>query len=164
MKYLTAALCALFVSYAPAFADDQKLDVGTCDNKPVIMVVNGLTHDRKTMQAYGKAIADSGIYVKLRGYYLNAPLPIATFEGDTPRNYTTLMVRFPCFAHAKAFWYSDLYQNEIKPMRTKTNAGTYTVTVYNEIDVASYMDGKVPGSPYLETFDVSPTADVPQID
>lgn len=164
MKNVFAALSVLVLGAVPALADDHKMDVGVCDNQPVIMVVNGVTHDRKTMQAYGKAIADAGIYVKLRGYYLNAPLPIAVFEGNAPKNYTTLMVRFPCLAHAKAFWYSDVYQNDIKPMRTKTNAGTYTVTVYKESDVPGYMAGKVEGQTYSETFDVSPTKDVPQID
>ncbi len=56
--------------------------VDTCDNKPVYMVVAGATHDRARMQAYAKAIADSQLYQKLGGYYVNAPLPLATFEGE----------------------------------------------------------------------------------
>jgi uncharacterized protein (DUF1330 family) len=164
MKALIAALFTMAMGQGIALADDHKMDVGVCDNEPVIMLVNGVTFDRKTMQAYGKAIADSGLYVSLRGYYLNAPLPIATFEGETPKNYTSLMVRFPCFAHAKAFWYSDVYQNVIKPMRTKTNAGEYTVTVYKEADIPAYMDGKTDGNAYRETFDVSPTKAWKQID
>lgn len=143
-------------------AKDKSVEVGTCDNEPVVMVVNGVTFDRPQMQAYGKAIADNGIYKVLRGYYLNMPLPIAVFEGDVPKNYTTLIVRFPCLAHAKAFWYSDVYQNTIKPMRTETNAGQYTVTVYKEIDIPPYMKGKVAQAPYLETFDMSPTESIAQ--
>lgn len=158
-----ACVAAALVWTGAAIADDHKMDVGVCDNEPVVMVVNGVTFDRPQMQAYGKAIADNGIYKVLRGYYLNMPLPIAVFEGDVPKNYTTLIVRFPCFAHAKAFWYSDVYQNTIKPMRTETNAGSYSVTVYKEIDIPDYMKGKVAEAPYLETFDVSPTQAVPQI-
>lgn len=161
-----AAIFALALSLLSrsASAGEEKMDVGTCDNEPVVMVVNGVTFDRPQMQAYGKAIADNGIYKVLRGYYLNMPLPIAVFEGDVPKNYTTLIVRFPCLAHAKAFWYSDVYQNVIKPMRTKTNAGEYTVTVYKEIDMPAYMKDKVAAAPYLETFDVSPSETIKQID
>ncbi|MEM6832480.1 MAG: hypothetical protein AAF562_02575 [Pseudomonadota bacterium] len=153
-----------FFLTSQALADGHKLDVGTCDNEPVYMVVNGVSYDRKIMQAYGKAIADSGIYKELRGYYINMPLPIAIFEGETPKNYTTLIVRFPCFAHAKAFWYSDLYQNKIKPMRTETNAGEYVVSVYKALDLPDYMADKVASGDYLETFDVSPAGAIPQID
>ncbi|MEO0410649.1 MAG: hypothetical protein AAF221_02255 [Pseudomonadota bacterium] len=163
-KMATIFALALCLLSSAARADDHKMEVGTCDNEPVVMVVNGVTFDRPQMQAYGKAISDNGIYEVLRGYYLNMPLPIAVFEGDVPKNYTTLIVRFPCFAHAKAFWYSDVYQNVIKPMRTKTNAGKYTVTVYKEIDIPAYMTDKVQEAPYLETFDVSPSKTIEQID
>ena len=56
--------------------------VELCDNKPVLMVVSGPTHDRDRMIAYGKAIADSGLYKKLGAYYLNSPRPLAVFEGE----------------------------------------------------------------------------------
>ena len=58
--------------------------VDLCDNKPVLMVVSGPTHDRDRMIAYGKAIADSGLYKKLGAYYLNSPRPLAVFEGSPP--------------------------------------------------------------------------------
>jgi hypothetical protein len=59
------------------------------------MVVAGPTRDRERMQAYAKAIADSQLYQKLGGYYVNAPVPLATFEGAPAKGHATLFVRFP---------------------------------------------------------------------
>lgn len=125
-----------------------------CD-KPVYMVVAGPTHDRARMQAYAKAIFDSGLYQKLGGYYINAPVPLATFEGEVPPNQATLIVRFPCLANARAFWFSKEYQEKIKPLRLNPSAGDYTVTVYAEIPVRPDMAGKVGKAAYRARFDAS---------
>jgi len=126
--------------------------VDSCDNKPVYMVVAGPTHDRARMQAYAKAIADSQLYQKLGGYYVNAPVPLATFEGAPAKGYATLIVRFPCLANAKAFWYSKVYQEKIKPLRLNPSAGDYLVTVYPEIPLRSDLAGKVGDNSYQVTF------------
>jgi uncharacterized protein (DUF1330 family) len=123
-----------------------------CDNKPVLMVVAGPTHDRARMIAYGKAIADSKLYEKLGGYYVNAPAALATFEGDAPKGYATLIVRFPCMANARAFWHSAEYQNKIKPLRLNPSAGDYLVTVYPEVPVRADMKDKVGASDYKARF------------
>lgn len=123
-----------------------------CDNKPVLMVVAGPTHDRARMIAYGKAIADSKLYEKLGGYYVNAPAALANFEGEAPKGYTTLIVRFPCLANARAFWYSAEYQNKIKPLRLDPSAGDYIVTVYPEVPVRPDMKEKVGASDYRARF------------
>lgn len=125
-----------------------------CD-KPVYMVVAGPTHDRARMQAYAKAIFDSGLYQQLGGYYINAPVPLATFEGNVPPNQATLIVRFPCLANARAFWFSKEYQEKIKPLRLNPSAGDYTVTVYAQIPVRPDMVGKVGDAAYRTTFDAS---------
>jgi uncharacterized protein (DUF1330 family) len=126
---------------------------GACDDKPVLMVVAGPTHDRTRMQAYAKAIADSGIYAKLGGYYVNVPRPVAVFEGAVPANQATLIVRFPCLANARAFWHSKIYQETIKPLRLNPSAGDYTVTVYPEASPPPHMAGKVESGRYTGTFD-----------
>jgi uncharacterized protein (DUF1330 family) len=123
-----------------------------CNNDPVYMVVAGPTHDRARMQAYAKAIADSGLYQKLGGYYVNSPRALATFEGEPPPGYTTLIVRFPCLANAKAFWYSREYQERIRPLRLGPSAGDYIVTVYPEIPQREDMEGKLGKNGYLEKF------------
>jgi uncharacterized protein (DUF1330 family) len=129
-----------------------------CD-KPVLMVVAGPTHDRARMLAYGKAIADSGLYQELGGYYVNVPQELARFEGEAPAGYTTLIVRFPCLANAQAFWNSKVYQEQIKPLRLNPSAGDYIVSVYPEAPVRADMVGKVGDNAYRETF---AAADVPQ--
>lgn len=121
--------------------------------RPVYMVVAGPTHDRARMQAYAKAIFASGLYQRLGGYYINAPVPVATFEGDVPATQATLIVRFPCLANARAFWFSREYQDNIKPLRLNPSAGDYTVTVYAEIPLRPDMMGKVGDGAYTATFD-----------
>ena len=124
-----------------------------CDNHPVLMVVAGPTRDRARMIRYAKAIADSGIYQKLGAYYLNTPQTLATFEGEPPAGYTTLIVRFPCLANAEAFWHSKVYQETIVPLRRNPSAGDYIVTVYAEAPVRADMAGKVGDDAYRRTFD-----------
>ena len=156
IRSLVVALAAAALLAAPALAhwpaQVEGHDPGTCDGKPVIMVVAGITHDRARMLAYGKAIADSGLYDRLGGYYLNVPRPLATFEtadgGEPAPGYTTLLVRFPCLANARAFWYSKAYQEAIKPLRLDPSAGDYHVTVYPEAELPAYMVGRVGHASY----------------
>ena len=57
----------------------------TCDGEtPVIMVVAGRTLDRAQMGKYAQALAQSGLYPKAKGYYLNNPRPIRHLRA-TPR-------------------------------------------------------------------------------
>lgn len=130
-----------------------------CD-KPVYMVVAGPTHDRARMQAYARAIFDSGLYQQLGGYYINAPAPLAVFEGDPPQGHATLIVRFPCLANARAFWYSREYQEKIMPLRLDPAAGDYLVTVYAEIPLRPDLAGKVGTADYLTGFDTGGIAQV----
>jgi uncharacterized protein (DUF1330 family) len=131
----------------------------TCD-QPVIMVVAGPTHDRARMLAYGKAIAESELYKQLGGYYVNVPQPLASFEGSPPAGYTTLIVRFPCLANARAFWNSKVYQEQIRPMRLSPSAGDYIVTVYPEAPLREDLVGKVGDDTYRADF---PAEGVPQV-
>jgi uncharacterized protein (DUF1330 family) len=107
------------------------------------------------MRAYAEAIAKSGLYQQLGGYYVNVPRPVAVFEGDAPKNLTTLVVRFPCLANARAFWNSRVYQEQIKPMRLNPSAGDYVVTVYPEAPVRADVAGKVGNPAYLARFDAA---------
>lgn len=149
-------MIALLLAAAPPAIDPTR----QCDNKPVLMVVNGPTHDSARLRAYAQKIAESGIYDRLGAYYLNAPRPIATFEGEPPKNLTTLIVRFPCLANAEAFWYSKLYQEMIKPMRLNPSAGDYVVTVYPEVPVRPGLAGAVGSNSYNRQFDGSGEARV----
>ena len=138
----TIAVCTLLGCQAENENQDMA-DKNTCNSEAVIMVVAGETLDRQRMGEYAAALAESGLYPKAQGYYLNAPRPVAVFEGDVPENYATLMVRFPSLEVAQTFWNSDAYQNDIRPIRLNPSAGHYTVTVYREADLPDYMRGKV---------------------
>ena len=137
----------LLLASAPSSAAAEK-----CEGPPVLMVVTGPTHDGPRMRAYGEAIAKSGLYQQLGGYYLNAPRPVAIFEGEPPKNLTTLIVRFPCLANAKTFWNSKVYQEAIKPLRLNPSAGDYLVAVYPEAPLRPDMKGKVIAPDYRQRF------------
>lgn len=126
-----------------------------CDQQPVYMVVSGLTLDVQRMNAYGQAIRESGLYAQLGGYYINLPRPVAVFEGEVADNHVSLMVRFPCLANARAFWYSQVYQQQIRPLRLNPSAGDYTVTVYREGTLPDYLQGAVGSADYQRQFDAS---------
>ncbi len=120
---------------------------------PVLMVVTGTTHDRERMLAYGAAIAASGLYRELGGYYVNVPRAIAHFEGEAEEGHVTLIVRFPCLRNAQAFWTSRTYQEDILPLRLEPSAGTFIVRVYPEAPLPFYMEGKVGDDAYSGAFD-----------
>lgn len=123
----------------------------TCDGEtPVIMVVAGRTLDRAQMGKYAQALAQSGLYPKAKGYYLNNPRPIRHLEGNPHADDVALMVRFPSECAVLSFWNSDEYQNNVKPLRLNPRAGDYVVTVYAETALPSYMDGLVSDNAYID--------------
>jgi len=123
----------------------------SCDNHtPVIMVVAGRTLDRAQMGKYAQALAQSGLYPKARGYYLNNPRPIRHLEGNPHADDVALMVRFPSECAALTFWNSDEYQNNVKPLRLNPRAGDYIVTLYAETEVPSYMAGLLADNAYID--------------
>lgn len=123
----------------------------TCDGEtPVIMVVAGRTLDRAQMGKYAQALAESGLYPKAKGYYLNNPRPIRHLEGNPHADDVALMVRFPSECAVLSFWNSDEYQNNVKPLRLNPRAGDYVVTVYAETALPSYMDGLVSDNAYID--------------
>jgi uncharacterized protein (DUF1330 family) len=110
------------------------------------MVVTGSVSDGARMRAYGQALEASGIYPATSGYYLHIGQPVDVFEGDHPAGGFTVIARFPCLAHARAFWYSETYQNII-PMRE--DAGEVLVRVYPELAPPPYMDGRLEGGRFI---------------
>jgi uncharacterized protein (DUF1330 family) len=156
---ILASLLLLAAQADPAVTPSKPLEApraaapsaSTCD-QPVIMVVSGPTHDRARMLAYGKAIADSGLYRQLGGYYVNLAYPQEVFEGAAPQGYVNLIVRFPCLANARAFWNSRTYQEQIRPLRLDPPAGDYIVTVYPEAPLREDLIGKVGDNSYSAEF------------
>ena len=158
MMALLAAAPAVAQAPAPAAAPP---DPERCDNRPVLMIVSGPTLDRGRMAAYARAIAATGLYERLGGYYLNAPRPLAVFEGAPPEGMTTLVVRFPCYANARAFWLSRDYQEAIRPLRLNPSAGDYLVTVHLEADAPARMAGAVEPGRFTRAFDPAAVARAP---
>ena len=117
----------------------------SCSPESVIMVISGQTLDPVRMGEYSQAIANSGLYPKAKGYYMNIPSPVAIFEGDVPDAHVTLMARFPSLEAAEKLWNSDIYQNEIRPIRLNPSAGDYTVSVYKKMDLPDYMNDQIIG-------------------
>jgi uncharacterized protein (DUF1330 family) len=150
---LPTALFAALLGLGPgtqARADEESTAAACQD--PVIMIVSGITLDPERMGEYARALAASGLYPQLGGYYLNSPRPVAVFEGDVDPNYVSLLVRFPCLEHARRFWNSRLYQETVRPLRINPSAGDYQVTVYREADLPDYMQGKVGPGDYTAAF------------
>lgn len=116
-------------------------DPTKCDNRPVVMMVEGRTRDAKRLGVYAAAIRASGLYQKLGGYYLVNPRAVAVFEGVSPPERSIIAVRFPCFAHARAFWNSKEYREKIVPLRSNPSAGDFVVTVHMALPVPDYAAG-----------------------
>jgi uncharacterized protein (DUF1330 family) len=131
------ALAAVAAPAAPMAAPDPV----KCDNRPVVMMVEGMTKDAKRLDVYAAAIRASGLYQKLGGYYLVNPRPVAVFEGVSPPERSVIAVRFPCFAHARAFWNSKEYREKIVPLRSNPAAGDFVVTVHMALPVPDYAAG-----------------------
>ena len=127
----------------------ESAEINCAEDGPVLMVVSGKTLDSDRMQIYGKAIRDAGLYPEALGYYLNDPRPFRGLEGDLQPNFATLVVRFPSDCAATSFWHSKAYQDNIKPLRENPSAGDYLVTLYREVEIPSYMTGKVGNSNYI---------------
>ncbi|WP_448586974.1 DUF1330 domain-containing protein [Thermaurantiacus sp.] len=157
-----AAVPAASQPVPPPLAAGPRHDPERCDGRPVLMVVRGLLADRERLARYAEALRASGLYPRLGGYYLNDPRRIAVFEGTPPAEESLLIVRFPCLAHARAFWFSRPYQEVIRPLRLDPPAGSFTVTIHAELPLPPYMAGRVTAPDY-----VAPAADtaasVPQV-
>ena len=93
-----------------------RLDVDNSCVDPVRMLVYGEVLDRAKLGAYGRALAQSGLYPQLNGYYEATTPPLEVFEGDPPAGRGVIIARFPCLAKAQEFWNSDAYR-EIRKLR-----------------------------------------------
>lgn len=140
---ITFLALAVVASVPSPIAVQTPPDPVKCDNRPVTMIVDGRIKDAKRLGAYAAAIRASGLYQKLGGYYVANPRAVAVFEGAPPPERSMLLVRFPCLAHARAFWNSREYREKIMPLRLDPSAGDFTVTVHMELPQPDYMAGRV---------------------
>lgn len=159
---ITLLALAAAASVPSPVATQTPPDPVRCDNRPVVMVVEGHIRDAKRLGAYAAAIRASGLYQKLGGYYVVNPRPVAVFQGAPPPERSILLVRFPCLAHARAFWNSREYRERIMPLRLNPSAGDFTVTVHLELPLPDYMAGRVAAGAFRP--DAGSMAGLPQVD
>jgi uncharacterized protein (DUF1330 family) len=93
----------------------------------VYMVVLGTVTDPAKMAVYAKALAESGLYERHDGHYLSVGKAVSDFE-NWPAGQSCVIATFPDQAAAESFWRSDIYQNEIKPLRD--GAGDFQVGLF----------------------------------
>ncbi|MEM7502205.1 MAG: DUF1330 domain-containing protein [Pseudomonadota bacterium] len=98
----------------------------------VFMLVVGRITDGEKIGAYQAALMESGLYPKHGGHYVAFGRPVEMFEGDWPDNQAIVVAKFPSLENAQAFWNSEEYQKEIKPLRE--GAGTFNVSVFPVMD------------------------------
>lgn len=105
--------------------------------EPVLMLVHGEIRDRARFGAYIKALGESGLYPRNRGYYRAISPALEVFEGKPPPERGIVLARFPCLAAAQAFWNSGEYA-EIRKLRE--GIADFEVTVLRELPVPDYAD------------------------
>jgi uncharacterized protein (DUF1330 family) len=99
-------------------------------DRPAYLLVTAKVSDRARMGAYSKALADSGLYEKHGGRYLFVGPPGLAVE-DWPAGQSAVLAVFPSRAAAESFWFSDVYQSDIKPLRD--GAGDFQVAIFDGV-------------------------------
>lgn len=100
-----------------------------CD-KPAYLVVISTITDPVKAGVYRQALQDSGLYPALGGFYITSGRPVEVLEGSTFRTSPIVVAKFPCAEAARRFWYSEIYQKKIIPLRE--GAGSFEVGIFEE--------------------------------
>jgi len=107
-------------------------------SRPVYMLVLADLEDRAPMAAYGRAMQELGLYERYEGYYTAFGKPVDVFEGEWQDHQPVVMARFPSLEHARRFWHSPAYQQQVKPLRA--GAGSFRVAVFEELPAPARID------------------------
>jgi uncharacterized protein (DUF1330 family) len=81
------------------------------------MVVVGDGVAVRDLATYAGALRESGLFAQNHGRYLLNSRAMEILEGEPPAARTTVIARFDNKAAFDAFWFSDKYQQEVKPLR-----------------------------------------------
>lgn len=100
----------------------------TDERRPTYLLVTARVSDRAKLAIYNKALADSGLYARHGGRYLYVGPPANALE-NWPDGQSSVLAVFPSREAAEAFWNSDTYQREIKPLRD--GAGDFSVALFD---------------------------------
>ena len=81
------------------------------------MVVVGDGVAVRELATYAAALRDSGLFAKNQGRYMLNSRAMEILEGEPPAARTTVIARFANQAAFEAFWFSEQYQKQVKPLR-----------------------------------------------
>jgi uncharacterized protein (DUF1330 family) len=93
---------------------------------PHYLVVTATVTDPAKMQAYNVKLQETGLYAAHGGRYVLIGRPVATLEDWDGR--AMVVAEFPSREAAEAFWWSDTYQQVVKPLRD--GAGAFHVAIF----------------------------------
>lgn len=117
--------------YASSAADDpSSLSFPFPCEKPAYLVVIATITDPVKSRAYVTALQAAGLYPAFGGFYVTAGKSPQVLEGEMFERSPIVVAKFPCLEAARRFWYSDVYQKEILPLRE--GAGTFEVALFEE--------------------------------
>ena len=91
-----------------------------------ILTVVNLTAVTDDFKRYSQAAA--ALSKQYGGEYLVRGKPVTVYEGEFLGGKSVVLSRFPDMAQLKAFFESDEYQNNLKPLRA--GSGVYDIAAY----------------------------------
>jgi uncharacterized protein (DUF1330 family) len=100
-----------------------------CD-APVYFIVMAKVKSPEKLDAYRKAMIDSGILYSYGAVDVLGGTPIEVLEGQWPKDFNAKVTRWPCREAFDAFYASNEYQTKYKPLRKE--AGDFTAIIANE--------------------------------
>lgn len=104
----------------------QGNDSGAAAERPHYLVVTATVTDPARMQSYNAKLRETGLYAAHGGRYVLIGRPVATLENWDGR--AIVVAEFPSREAAEAFWWSDTYQQAVKPLRE--GAGSFHVAIF----------------------------------
>lgn len=104
----------------------------TCTKDGYMLVIGGIEDDStvpdmERAMSYGPAVW--GLVESYGAFYVIRKVPDDVYEGEWPSWKAGVISKWPCRETGIAFWNSDAYQNDVKPLRK--NAGYYDVGMFN---------------------------------
>jgi uncharacterized protein (DUF1330 family) len=90
------------------------------------LIVTATVTDPARMQAYNAKLRETGLYAAHGGRYVLIGRPVETLENWDGR--AVVVAEFPSREAAEAFWWSETYQQIVKPLRE--GAGDFHVALF----------------------------------
>ena len=114
-------------------AENSSQDLAqSCTEDGYMLVMGGVEDlasipDPERAAQYGPAVWS--LVESYGAFYLVRKEPDVVYEGDWPAWKLVVISKWPCRETGNAFWYSDAYQNDVKPLRK--DAGVYDVGMFD---------------------------------